>query len=137
MPAATEYACPSDPVGSLISGAVAEVEGGTTVLELAEELAADEIGAALVRDPHGVTGLVSERDLVVVLSGGRDLAEVRVEEIMSTDLVWARPDATIREVGELMRDADVRHIPVGDGKVARGGGVGEGRPRGPAPLGRL
>jgi CBS domain-containing protein len=120
MPAVTEYARPSDPVGSLISGAVAEVEGGTTLLELAEELAADEIGAVLVRDRHGVTGLVSERDLVVVLSGGRDLAEVRVEEIMSTDLVWARPDATIREVGELMCDADVRHIPVGDGKVARG-----------------
>jgi CBS domain-containing protein len=67
-----------------------------------------------------VVGLASERDLVVVLSGGRDPADVRVADVMTTDLVWARPDATIREVGELMRDADVRHIPVGDGRIARG-----------------
>lgn len=120
MPAVTEYARPSDQVGSIVSGAVAEVDEDLTLQELAEELAADEIGAVLVRDPHGVVGLVSERDLVVVLSGGRDPGEVRVADVMTTDLVWARPDATIREVGELMRDADVRHIPVGDGRIARG-----------------
>lgn len=120
MPAVTDYARPSDPVGSIVAGAVAEVEQDRTLLDLAEELAADEIGAVLVRDPHGVVGLVSERDLVVVLGGGRDLGEVRVDDVMTTDLVWARPDATIREVGELMRDADVRHIPVGDGRVAQG-----------------
>ncbi|HTK66371.1 MAG TPA: CBS domain-containing protein [Pseudonocardia sp.] len=120
MPAVTEYARPSDPVSSIVSGAVAEVDEDITLQELAEELAADEIGAVLVRDPHGVVGLASERDLVVVLSGGRDPADVRVADVMTTDLVWARPDATIREVGELMRDADVRHIPVGDGRIARG-----------------
>jgi CBS domain-containing protein len=120
MPAVTEYARPSDPVSSIVSGAVAEVDEDITLQELAEELVADEIGAVLVRDPHGVVGLASERDLVVVLSGGRDPADVRVADVMTTDLVWARPDATTREVGELMRDADVRHIPVGDGRIARG-----------------
>lgn len=120
MPAVTEYARASDPVGSILSGAVAEVDDGSTLLEVAEELAADEIGAVLVRDAHGVVGIVSERDLVVLLSGGRDPGDVGVAGVMSMDLVWARHDATIREVGQLMRDADVRHIPVGDGKVAQG-----------------
>ena len=39
---------------------------------------------------------------------------------MSTDLVWARPDDPIRTVAELMIDAGVRHLPVGDGRHAAG-----------------
>jgi predicted transcriptional regulator len=36
------------------------------------------------------------------------------------DLTWAAPETSIREVGLLMLEAGVRHVPVGDGGRAVG-----------------
>jgi CBS domain-containing protein len=120
MPAITHRARPSDPIQSILSGAVAEVEEGFSLLDVATELAADEIGAVLVRSPHGVVGLLSERDLVTVVASGADLAEVSAADAMSTDLIWTHPLTSIRDAGVLMRDAGIRHLPVGDHREAIG-----------------
>ncbi len=120
MTAATDRARPGDPVRSIAVGAIAEVKPHLTLREIAAELAADEVGVVLVDDPRGVIGLVSERDLVNVLAAGNDPEEVTAAEAMTTDLVWAAPGTSIREVGELMLEAGIRHVPVGDGREAIG-----------------
>lgn len=120
MPTATHRARPSDPVRSIMAGAVATVDPGRSLLEVAIELVADEIGAVLVTDGHGPVGLLSERDLVTVVGTGGDLATAQAGDAMSTDLLWVDPEDSIRNVGVLMRDAGVRHMPVGDGRSAVG-----------------
>jgi CBS domain-containing protein len=48
-------------------------------LDAAAELLADEdIGALVVYEPQGLTGIVSERDIVRVVADGCDLAETEV-----------------------------------------------------------
>jgi CBS domain-containing protein len=103
-----------------MSAPVAIVDPGSTLLDVAAELLADEVGAVLVWSGHGPVGLISERDLVTVAATGDDLAVVQAAQAMTVDLTWAGPETSIREVGQLMDELGVRHIPVGDGRTAVG-----------------
>ena len=84
-----------------------------------EELAADEVGVVLMTG-QGPLGLLTERDVLTLVATGADLDATQVGDVMSTDLVWARPDDPIRTVSELMIDAGLRHLPIGDGRHAVG-----------------
>jgi CBS domain-containing protein len=120
MSVATNRARPSDPVRMIMSAPVATVDAGDTLLEVAGELLADEVGVVLVSSGRAPVGLLSERDLVAVAAAGDDLAVVQAGEAMTADLTWAPPGTSIREVGLLMIEAGVRHVPIGDGRVAAG-----------------
>jgi CBS domain-containing protein len=120
MAAVTSRARPSDPVRMIMSTPVATVDPGSTLLDVAGELLADEVGAVLVSSGPGPVGLLSERDLITVAATGDDLAVVQAGQAMTADLTWAAPEASIREVGVLMLEAGVRHVPVGDGRRAVG-----------------
>jgi CBS domain-containing protein len=104
---------PADPVRDLMARHPASVDSEESVRAVAQELVAGDIGAVLVTGA-AVTGVVSERDVVVVLASGGDVDEEQVGEVMTGDLVTAAPDDSIAAVGTLMRDAGVRHIPVRD-----------------------
>ena len=106
---------PSDPVRLLMSAPVATVDVGASVRDAAEELMVDEVGVVLVTG-QGPVGLLSERDVLTLVATGADLDVTQVGDVMSTDLLWARPDDPIRTVSELMIDAGLRHLPIGDGR---------------------
>jgi CBS domain-containing protein len=120
MSVVTNRPRPSDPVCMIMSAPVATVDPGDTLLEVAGELLADEVGVVLVSSGRAPVGLLSERDLVTVAATGDDLAVVQAGQAMTADLTWAAPEASIREVGVLMLEAGVRHVPVGDGRRAVG-----------------
>jgi predicted transcriptional regulator len=105
---------PDDSVVRLMRTPVATVPTDWSVRDVAEELMADEVGAVLVDGPHGTVGIVSERDVVVLVATGGDPDGNQVRDVMATDLVWADTQDTIRAVSRRMRDAAVRHIPVRD-----------------------
>jgi CBS domain-containing protein len=94
---------------------VATVSGKASLLEVAESLAADGIGALGVVENGHLAGVVSERDVVTHLSQGANPANVTAADVMSTDLVTARPDDPILDTARRMVEAQVRHLPVIDG----------------------
>jgi len=111
---------PADPVRRIMARRPVGVLQAATLREVARELADDETGAVVVENPGGASGLVSERDLVGAVATGDDLDDRQVADLMSTDLVTARPDDSIRRVATLMDDADVRHVLVTDGATVVG-----------------
>ncbi len=114
MPATDARNRADAPVRTIMTPGPATVDPEDSLRAVAEELLTDEIGAVLVVSPGGRPGLISERDLLAHVGGGGDLDGAQAGEVMTTDLVTARPTDTIAAVGALMRDAGVRHVPVRD-----------------------
>ncbi len=75
-------------------------------------------GAPVVRDGR-LVGFCSERDIVYrVVAEKRDPEGLRIEEIMSRDVLCGSPEDTALKCEHVMREAHVRHMPiVENGKV--------------------
>ena len=111
---------PASPVRSLMVWPVATVESDASLGEVAEALAADEVGALCVVENDGLAGIVSERDVVTHLAAGADPSHLTAGEAMSPDLVTVAPDDTVLEAARRMQDCQVRHLPVLDGGLIAG-----------------
>jgi CBS domain-containing protein len=112
---------PSEPVARIMATSVASIDAAATWADAISELAANGIGAVLLVDDNERVGLVSERDMIVALADGApDLQSRQVGEIATFDLIWADPDDSIGHAGQVMVDAEIRHLPVGDGREVLG-----------------
>ncbi len=112
---------PSEPVARIMATSVASIDAAASWADAVSELVANGIGAVLLVDDNERVGLVSERDLIAALADGpTDLGSRQIGEIATFDLIWADPDDTIRHAGAVMVDAEIRHLPVGDGSEVLG-----------------
>lgn len=112
---------PSEPVARIMATSVATIDASATWSDALSELVANGIGAVLLVDDNERVGLVSERDLIDALADGvPDLTSRQIGEIATFDLIWAGPDDSIAHAGAVMTDAEIRHLPVGDGRVVLG-----------------
>jgi CBS domain-containing protein len=116
---ATHRNWPSDPVRTVMMWPVATVETLASLTQVAEALAADEIGALCVVEQGALAGIVSERDVVTHLAAGANPAHVTAGDVMSSDLITVEPEDTVLSVARTMREAQIRHLPVvEDGLIA-------------------
>ncbi len=91
------------------------VEGGATVFEALRLMAEKGVGALVVMDGGRLAGIISERDYarkIVLL--GRTSPNTRVEEIMTSHVVYTHPEQSVEECMAIMTDKRVRHLPVID-----------------------
>jgi CBS domain-containing protein len=107
------------PVSAFVSETVTRIEADATLLEVADALAAAEVGALLVGDRDAVRAIVSERDLVHALASRQDPSTTTAGDIAHTTLIWCDISATVGDVAIKMMDEYVRHILVEhDGRLA-------------------
>jgi mannose-6-phosphate isomerase-like protein (cupin superfamily) len=78
-------------------------------------MAAHDVGAAVVEEQNGMVGIVSERDILRAVAGGRDLDVTRVDEVMTRDVVTVGPDWEVYEATAEMADHHIRHLVVRNG----------------------
>jgi CBS domain-containing protein len=84
-----------------------------TVTEAVALLATRECGALLVVEGRDLVGIFSERDLLRrVVAPGRDPASTRLRDVMTSEVVTARPDEDRQSAVSKMRSAGCRHLPV-------------------------
>jgi CBS domain-containing protein len=84
-----------------------------TILEAAQLMNARGIGAVLVLEAGALQGIFTERDLMRrVVAERRDPATTAVRDVMTTDIVIARPEMPIEECASLMTSRRIRHLPV-------------------------
>ena len=72
-----------------------------------------DTGVVPVVDGKKIIGLITDRDIVVRgLAEGKNLENVRVNELMTKSIRSVREDASVDEALELMGNAEIRRIPV-------------------------
>lgn len=103
---------PDQAVNALMSWPVATVETTDSLVEVSRALTADEIGAVLVVHQGVLVGVVTERDLAAQLGAESDPGQLTAGDVMSTHLVTVPPEAPVIEAARIMREAQVRHLPV-------------------------
>ncbi|WP_343571858.1 CBS domain-containing protein [Mycobacterium sp.] len=99
--------------------AVVTIDPDATVAELIAGLADHNIGAMVVAGPEGVTGIVSERDVVRQMhTHGASVLSQPVRKIMTTMVSTCSKEDTVDSLTLLMTENRVRHVPVlEDGKL--------------------
>jgi CBS domain-containing protein len=71
-------------------------------------------GALVVAEGDHVHGIVSERDVVLVIAAGNDLDSATAGDVDSRRLVTSTPDTTVQAAGVLMMENYVGHLLVSD-----------------------
>jgi len=91
-----------------------------SVYEAIRRMAEKGIGALVVTEGEEPVGILTERDYArKVILKGRSSKETAVREIMSSPVIFIRPEQTIEEAMAIMTEKKIRHLPVlEDGKLA-------------------
>ncbi len=84
-----------------------------TVVQALQLMADENIGAVLVMSGEQVAGILSERDCVRKLDlAGKAAASTRVQEIMTSDVLYVEASQSLDECMAIMIDKNIRHLPV-------------------------
>lgn len=91
-----------------------------SVFDAVKLMAEKNIGALIVIEGEKIVGLITERDYArkIVLMA-RSSQETPVRDVMTSQVMYVRPDQTSEECMALMTENRLRHLPVMDkGKLA-------------------
>lgn len=92
------------------------VAPSASVLECLKLFADKGIGAALVIERDRLIGIFTERDYArKVALRGKSSKDLKVQDVMTTDVLWVGPERTNEECMALMTEKRVRHLPVMEG----------------------
>ena len=93
------------------------VRTSITLAECAMLMREKHVGSVLVKDNHSLLGIVTESDIVrKAVAAHKSPGEVSAVDIMTTRIITVSPEKDIFEAINIMRDHDLRHLPVVDGK---------------------
>ncbi|MEU4386855.1 CBS domain-containing protein [Promicromonospora sp. NPDC023805] len=107
-------------VADVMTPAPTTIGMSETLETAARTMAAQDVGALIVRAGATTVGIVTDRDLVVRgLAEGLGL-ETMVGEVATEELLSVGPTVPVETAIELMRVAAVRRMPVMDGDTAVG-----------------
>ena len=92
---------------------VVTVTGEQSVLEAVHVLVERNIGGLVVVDGPAPVGILTERDVLrlTAKSPGR-LDAIPVNEVMTREVITARPDDDLRSMMDVMTENRIRHLPV-------------------------
>jgi len=91
-------------------------EASQSVFDALHIMAKEAIGSVVVTQNTVPVGILTQRDIVKWLVRDRGLMDRKVGEVMSQPLVSVRPDATVIEAMNLMKEKDIRHLPIVSGQ---------------------
>ncbi len=86
-----------------------------TAYEALEVMADKDIGALLVFENDQLVGIFSERDYArKVILKGKSSKDTHVGELMTQQVLYAKPENTLNECLALMTSKHIRHLPIFD-----------------------
>ncbi|MFC3478996.1 CBS domain-containing protein [Halobacterium litoreum] len=102
-------------VGQLMSDDVYTATKDTLVEDAAETMLSEGIGSLVVVDDDGhLEGILTTTDFVDIVAKSKPKAQTTVERYMTTDVITAGAQDSIRDVADAMIEHGFHHMPVVD-----------------------
>jgi CBS domain-containing protein len=84
-----------------------------SIRDVARIMKDQDTGVVPVVDGKKIIGLITDRDIVVRgLAEGKNLENMRVNELMTKSVRSVREDASVNEALEMMGNSEIRRVPV-------------------------
>lgn len=83
-----------------------------TLSEASKQMTECRIGALLVMDKGKLAGIVTERDVVRAVANDKSCKDVKIREVMSTNLIVSKQGDDLDYVMAVMIQNGIRHLPV-------------------------
>lgn len=101
---------------------VVTINHSQTVYDALKTFAANKVGSLLVlNDQEDIVGIIGARDaLMAVLYQCDQIRDMKVEKIMTKDIIVATPDAELGYVEAIMTNNRIRHLPIVENKKLSG-----------------
>lgn len=97
------------------------ISKNTSLKKCAQIMEKKHVGTVLVGDKENIEGVLTEQDIVrKVISRGINPLERNVGDFMEKKLLKIKPEKDVFDALILMRDKNIRHLPVFDGKKFKG-----------------
>lgn len=107
-------------VKQIMTTDVSTVQPNDTVTKAASLMGQLNIGSVPVTDNNRVVGIVTDRDIVLRgVAKGED-ANLKISEVMTTDVKWVTSDTDIHTVADIMAENQIRRLPVVDNNALVG-----------------
>ncbi len=104
-----------DPVSSVMTKGVLFVKSSKNLSETASIMADFDVGSLLVGDNGNAVGIVTSKDIIKVISEGKELKKIKVRDIMQTPLIKISAHETISSALLKMKEQKINHLIVVDG----------------------
>jgi CBS domain-containing protein len=115
-------------VRDVMTDRVVTVSSTASLMDASRAMADHDIGDVIVVDDGNVSGIVTDRDIVVrAIAKGSEPKTTSVGEVLSGQVQTLGPDASVGDAVRLMTEGAIRRIPV----------VEDGRPIGIVSIGDL
>ena len=102
-------------LSEIITREVETVRPDTSAREAAQRMRSMDVGALPVCDGRRLLGMVTDRDLAIrVLAEGRDPNATPVRDAMTPDVTYAFEDDDVQRAADLMKEQQIRRLPVLD-----------------------
>ena len=96
-------------------GTVYSTSSDSMVAEAVHKMNQHKLGALVVMDHGRVIGIFTDRDVLRRIVGeDRNPQTTYVAEVMTHEVICCGPEADIEEIGALMQQRRIRHVPVCD-----------------------
>jgi CBS domain-containing protein len=103
-------------IASKIVRRVVTIDENHTVLDAATLMAEEFVGSALITSSSKITGIFTERDLMMrVVGKKRDPETAKIKDVMTQDMITVSPKDSANYCLNLMKEHRCRHLLVFDG----------------------
>ncbi len=102
-------------VARLMSSDLKTVTPETLVEEAAHIMLDNEISSLVVVDEDGrLEGILTSTDFVGIVAASKPKAQTSVDAYMTTDVITATAQDTVRDVADTMVENGIHHVPIVD-----------------------
>jgi CBS domain-containing protein len=102
-------------LSEIITRNVETIGPETSVKEAAQRMRSLDVGSLPVCDGRRLLGMVTDRDITIrITSEGRDVNTTPVSEAMTPELAFVFEDDDVRQAAQVMKDRQIRRLPVLD-----------------------